>query len=189
MPKQKPSARARRSAARLAAVQALYQREITGVGTEQVLGEFVRFRLSAGAIGDEGEQLVDPDRVLFAAIVRGVERRRGDIDPMIVRALGPQWSFTRLEVVLRLILRAGVWELLENHDAETPVVIAEYLDLTDAFFAGREAGMINAVLDRIGRVVREGAADDGSEGEGAEGEGAVVGDGDATVDPAAVTDG
>lgn len=152
MTKQKPSASARRSAARLAAVQALYQRHMTAIGTEQLLGEFVRFRLGAG---DGLEALaVEPDRALFAAIVRGVARRRREIDRMIETALGPQWSFERLEVLLRTILRAGVWELLENRQAESRVVISEYLDLTDAFFVGREAGMVNAVLDRIGRIVR-----------------------------------
>jgi N utilization substance protein B len=153
MTKHKPSAGARRSAARLAAVQALYQRDMTAIGTEQLLGEFVRFRLG---VGDGPEAVaVEPDRTLFAAIVRGVARRRREIDRMIESALGPQWSFERLEVLLRTILRAGVWELLDNREAESRLVIAEYLDLTDAFFVGREAGMVNAVLDRIGRIVRE----------------------------------
>lgn len=152
MPKQKPSASARRSAARLAAVQALYQRAFTSNSTEHVLREFLHFRL--GSRSDEGEQWVEPDRALFVAIVRGVDHRNQDIDPIIIGALGPQWSFDRLEVLLRIILRAGVWELLENRDAEMRLVIAEYLDLTDAFFVGREAGMVNAVLDRVGRLVR-----------------------------------
>ena len=155
MPKQKLSASARRSASRLAAVQALYQRELTEAGTERVLGEFLRFRL--GDRTDDDEQWVEPDRALFAAIVRGVDRRGADIDPIVTQALGPQWSFDRLEVLLRVILRAGVWELLENRDAETRIVIAEYIDLTDAFFVGREAGMVNAVLDRVGRSVRDDA--------------------------------
>lgn len=153
MQKHRSSASARRSAARLAAVQALYQRDMTAIGTEQVLGEFVRFRLGADESGDNPQ--VEPDRALFAAIVRGAARRRDEIDRMIESALGPQWSFERLEVLLRTILRAGVWELLENRTAEPRVVIAEYIDLTDAFFTGREPGMVNAVLDRIGRAVRD----------------------------------
>ncbi|NBC34599.1 MAG: transcription antitermination factor NusB [Alphaproteobacteria bacterium] len=153
MEHRKSSASARRSAARLAAVQALYQCDMTAIGTEQVLGEFVRFRLGAEEAG-EGP-LVEPDRALFAAIVRGVARRRSEIDRAIEGALGPQWSFQRLEVLLRMILRAGVWELLENRMAGTRVVIAEYLDLSDAFFTGREPAMVNAVLDRIGRAVRD----------------------------------
>ena len=178
MANQKPSASARRSAARLAAVQALYQREMTAIGTEQVLGEFTRFRFGAEP---NGVQLVDPDRALFAAIVRGVERRRGEVDTIAKGALGPQWAFDRLEILLRTILRAGIWEMLENRAAETRIVIAEYLHLTDAFFAGREPAMVNAVLDRVGHTVR----DENALSEPAEAESPVNGDQPAT-EPATI---
>ena len=169
MAKQKPSASARRSAARLAAVQALYQREMTAIGTEQVLGEFARFRFGAEL---NGQPLVEPDRALFAAIVRGVGRRRAEVDAMVKGALGPQWSFDRLEILLRTILRAGVWEMLEHRSAETGVVVAEYIDLTDAFFVGREAAMVNAVLDKVGHTVRdEDGPAEAPEGDSPRGEG------------------
>lgn len=151
MSKQKPSAKARRTAARLAAVQALYQLELADGNVEHVLGEFAANRLGAEI---DGDRLIEPDRALLADIVRGVTRRRTEIDALVTGALDPQWSLDRLELLLRAILEAGAWELLANSAVAPRIVIAEYIELTHAFFAGKEPGMVNAVLDRLARVLR-----------------------------------
>ncbi len=151
MTRQKPSAKARRSAARLAAVQALYQIALTDGDPESVLGEFVRHRFGADL---DGDRYVEPEPGLFGIIVRGVTGRAGDIDGLVTGALDASWSLDRLEPLLRAILRAGAWELLANPEVPAQIVIAEYIDMTHAFFSGREPGMVNAVLDRVAHTVR-----------------------------------
>jgi len=147
----KPSASARRRAARLHAVQALYNIDRTGQSADSVLGEFVRFRLGEEV---DGDRYVDPDRPLFAAIVRGVVEREADLNPIIDGALDKGMTADRLELLLRLILRAGTWELLATPDVAARIVIADYVDLAHAFYEGKEPGITNAVLDRIARVLR-----------------------------------
>jgi N utilization substance protein B len=162
----KKSARGR-SAARLAAVQALYHVEMSGHAPESVLDDFLRHRIGAKvsvapAGGDEGggaeveHILADPDPALFAAIFKGALDRRDDLDAMIGRALTGDWSVERLEAVLRAILRAGAGELACSLDVPVRVVISEYVDIAHAFYSGPEPGLVNAVLDRIARVVRVG---------------------------------
>ena len=137
----------RRSAARLAAVQALYQIELAGTPVETVIPEFLR----------DG---IDPDRrgafdeALFADIVRGATARQAELDGGIGAALTPDWPLERLENVLRAILRAGAYELTARIDVPVPVIISEYLDIGHAFFAGKEPGLINGVLDRLARNLR-----------------------------------
>jgi N utilization substance protein B len=145
------SAKARRKAARLAAVQALYQIDLTGNNAESVLGEFIKHR-----IGQEldGETYVAADPKLFAEIVRGTSALRADVDGMVSSGLDPQWPLERLELLLRAILRAGAYELMSQHDIHPRIVINEYVDVCHAFFAGREPGMVNAVLDRLARTLR-----------------------------------
>jgi len=154
-PKATGSAKARRSAARLAAVQALYQMEMAGTATETVIGEFVRHR-----IGQEldGDTLVTAEPQLFADIVRGVSVREMEIDGILTQALTGQWSLTRLEPLLRAVLRAGVWELLAKTDTHQAILISSYVDVTHAFFSGKEPGMVNGVLDRLARTLRPGDA-------------------------------
>ena len=147
----KPSANARRSAARLAAVQALYQMAATGIDTEAVIGEFVQHRFDAEI---DGEPLVPPEPALFGDIVRGVSDRAADIQPMIAGALDKSWSMERLEKLLSAILSAGTWELLANTDVDARLAIAEYVAVAHAFFGGSEPSMVNAVLDRLARVLR-----------------------------------
>ena len=151
MADRKPSATARRRAARLHAVQALYNIDRTGQSADSVLGEFVRFRLGEDV---DGDRYVDPDRPLFAAIVRGVVAREGDLNLIIDGALDKGMTTQRLELLLRLILRAGTWELLVSPDVAARIVIADYVDLAHAFYAGKEPAITNAVLDRIARVLR-----------------------------------
>ena len=146
----------RRSAARLEATQALYQIDIQVIDdAEAVILEFLTHRAGA-LVDDEGDGYVEADRDLFADLVRGVARRQGQIDKLISSALTPSWPLERLERVLRVILRCGVYELLMRPDIPPKVTIKEYVDLAGDFFSGDEPGMANAVLDRIARELRSG---------------------------------
>ncbi len=148
----------RRSVARLLAVQALYQIEINRIDAggsaaiDAVVAEFVKHRLGQEI---EGENYGEADRALFADIVRGASQRQGELDGMISAALSEEWPLHRLETILRAILRAGAYELLGRSDVPPRVVISEYLDVAHAFFAGKEPGMVNGVLDRLARVLRQ----------------------------------
>jgi N utilization substance protein B len=142
----------RRRAARLAAVQALYQIDVTGAPAQAVLDEFHRHRLDRD---NEGRALGEADRGLFAAVVRGTWSRREDIDGMLSAALVASWPLDRLDATLRAILRAGTYELLTQAEVPVRVVINEYVDLAHAFFGGKEPGMVNGILDRLARRLRE----------------------------------
>ncbi len=141
----------KRSAARLAAVQALYQIEVTDRPSSGVVTEFVKHRLGQEI---DGENYGMADKALFANIVEGVERRREDLDGMISSVLPSDWPLERLEIVLRALLRAGVYELLERADVPGRVVVSEYVDIAHAFFSGKEPGMANGVLDRLAHTLR-----------------------------------
>lgn len=147
-----------RRAARLAAVQALYQMELAGTSARQAIGEFVRHRLGASTdpTEEEGEAmpLEAPDRLLFAAIVEGVKARAPDLDRMIASSLSGEWKVERLEVILRAILRAGAFEIFARTDTPAPIVINDYVDVAHAFFTQKEPGLVNAVLDRLARSLR-----------------------------------
>lgn len=142
---------ARQSAARLAAVQALYQTDHSGARPDDVLEEFLRFRL-----GDSFDTAHDvaPSKSLFTQIVRGVADRRAALDEMIGGALSGKWSAERLEYILRAILRAGAYELEARSNTPARVVITEYVDVAHAFYDGQEPALVNGVLDRIARALR-----------------------------------
>jgi N utilization substance protein B len=140
-----------RRAARLAAVQALYQMELGGSNADQVIAEFDRHRLGKEI---DGVVMGEADRKLFADLVRGVAVGVSDLDSMIAACLNEDWKVERLEAVLRAILRAAAYELSERHDVPPRVVITEYVDLTDAFFSGKEPGLVNGVLDCVARAIR-----------------------------------
>ncbi len=140
-----------RSTARLAAVQALYQMEISTGDVEQVIAEFAGHRLDETV---DGVDLVKPDRVLFADLVRGAARHRRDLDDMIAAVLVEDWTVERLETLLACILRAGAHELADRPDVPARVVISEYVDLADAFYGDKETGLVNGVLDRLARELR-----------------------------------
>lgn len=142
---------ARRSAARLAAVQALYQIDHSGAPGDQVLEEFLEFRL-----GDsfDTEQDVAPHKKLFSEIVIGVGAHGAGIDEVISAALSNKWTFERVEFILRATLRAGVYELQFRADTPARVIITEYVDIAHAFYDGQEPGMVNGMLDRISRSLR-----------------------------------
>jgi len=143
--------RTRRSVARLAAAQALYQIELGGAAPEDVLREFLEQRLGEEV---EGVRLAPADRAMLADLVRGVAARRVELDDMLAAVLDPDWPVERLETLLHAMLRAGVFELAERRDIPARVVISEYLDLADAFFDGKEPAMVNGVLDRVARALR-----------------------------------
>lgn len=140
-----------RSVARLAAVQALYQMEVSGVGSEAVVREFVDHRFD----GDmEGERLAPADEAYFADIVRGAVAEQVTIDHAIVRRLAKGWRLERLDATLRAILRSGAFELMRRPEAPTEVVIDEYVEIAKSFFEGPEPGFVNAALDGIAQDER-----------------------------------
>ena len=151
----------RRSAARLAAVQALYQIDVGGAGTEDVVAEFERHRLG---VATDDTPVLDVDGALFAELTRGAGTRQGAIDALIVDALADGWTVGRLELLLRAVLRAGTFELLARPEAPARVVIDEYVDVAHAFFGQGVPGFVNGVLDRLAHQLRpdEFAAPDGT---------------------------
>lgn len=143
---------AKRSAARLAAVQALYQMEMSGASPEAALDEQARRARDPDA---ESAKFIGADPEFLADLVRGVDARRLDVDRMLGAALSADWPLERLETVLRAILRAGAWELLSRPDIDAAVVITEYVRIAEAFFDGGEPKLVNGVLDRLARTLRE----------------------------------
>lgn len=147
-----------RTAARLAAVQALYQMDLAGTDLNDVIAEFLAQRMSpAGETDDEGNmdtELKGADRVFFADILRGVLRRQRDIDPLVDDQLATGWRLVRVDAILRAVLRAGVAELLERSDVPARVVINEYINVARFFFSEDEPRVVNGVLDKIARKVR-----------------------------------
>lgn len=145
-----------RTAARVAAVQALFQSEQAQTGAETVIEEFVRHRLGAlpGDGGYEEGRVPDAHVPLFAAIVRLATREQDRIDTLIVEVLPVDWPIARLDPVLRALLRAGTAELTMRDGPPARVVINEYLDVAHGFFDGDVPRMANGVLDRIARQLR-----------------------------------
>jgi N utilization substance protein B len=150
-PKARGSAKARRTAARLAAVQALYQLAQAGGAAADVVAEFVEFRL--GQVVD-GATFVPADITLLTAIVRGADAEHAHINGLLEAAIRPPLERGRLELLLRVILAAGAWELLRNVEIPAPVVIAEYVAVANGFYGGLEPGLINGVLDRLAKTIR-----------------------------------
>ncbi|MEO1293708.1 MAG: transcription antitermination factor NusB [Pseudomonadota bacterium] len=139
-----------RSTARLAAVQALYQMEITGASWREVRGEFETHRLGAEV---EGEQLREPDIDHFRAILEGVVARQVEIDQLTDAALVERWPLGKIDPTLRAIFRAGGYELLDRQDVPWKVAINEYVDVAKAFFSdARIPRFANAVLDHMAKA-------------------------------------
>jgi N utilization substance protein B len=143
-----------RSVARLAAVQALYQMEVSGAGVEAVVREFSDHRFDRALAGEEGESLAAADEIFFAELVRGVVERQRQVDAAIARRLAQGWRLERLDATVRAILRAGAFELSHRPDVPVEVVLNEYVDLARSFFEGPEPGFVNAALDGLARDVR-----------------------------------
>ena len=137
-----------RGAARLAAVQALYQMDIGRVSLEETLAQFGAFHLGREI---EGEQYLPADADFFKQIVTGVTKHQLAIDPTVDRALSDGWPVERVDATLRAILRAAAFELLQRQDIPPRVVITEYVDIAKAFYEDDASGMVNAALDAIAR--------------------------------------
>ena len=141
----------RRSAARLAAVQALYQMDLAGSGLNEILAEFESHWIGREV---EGAQYLPAEAAFFRDIVTGVVREQRTLDPLIDAALAARWPLKRIEAVLRAVLRAGIYELRHRRDVPARAVIAEYADVAAAFVDRTETGMVNAVLDLLARQLR-----------------------------------
>jgi len=140
-----------RGAARLAAVQALYQMDLSGVTLPEVLDEFVSHRLGKEV---DGDLYRNADPAFFKDIVTGVVRDQQELDPIVHTTLTGRWPLARIDTTLRAILRAGAFELASRADVPARVVIAEYVDVATAFFEDEVPGMVNGVLDALGRQLR-----------------------------------
>jgi N utilization substance protein B len=141
----------RRGAARLAAVQALYQMDLAGAGLNEILAQFETHVLGREV---EGEQYLPAEAAFFRDIVSGVVREQVKLDPLIDDALAKSWPLKRIETVLRAALRAGCYELDHRRDIPARVVVSEYADVAAAFVERDETGMVNAVLDQLARRLR-----------------------------------
>ena len=140
-----------RSAARLAAVQALYQQEMEGTPTPRLIHEFHAHRLGATI---EGATYADAEESFFDDLVSGTVARLDEIDALIADRLAKGWSLARLDKPMKAILRVGSYELLARADVPVASVINEYLDVAEAFYDKREKGFVNGLLDAIAKVVR-----------------------------------
>jgi N utilization substance protein B len=146
-----PADRQARSVARLAAVQALYQMEVSGVGAEAVVREFSDHRFDRDI---EGARLAEADEAFFGHLVKGVVTAQGDIDHAIARRLAQGWRLERIDATVRAILRSGAFELMRCPEIPAEVAIDEYVEIAKSFFDGPEPGFVNAALDAIARDER-----------------------------------
>ncbi|WP_062011036.1 transcription antitermination factor NusB [Aureimonas sp. AU4] len=141
----------KRGAARLAAVQALYQMDVGGTSLLETVAEYEAFRLGQEVDGDVYREA---DAAWFRDIVSGVVRGQTFIDPMIHSSLSADWPLSRLDTTLRAILRAGTYEVTGRKDVPVAVIVSEYVDIAKAFYGDDETRLVNAVLDRVARRSR-----------------------------------
>ncbi len=141
----------RRGAARLAAVQALYQMDIAGAGLNDIFAEFESHWLGSEV---EGETYLPAEAAFFRDVVSGVVRDQTKLDPLVDDALAKGWPLKRIDAIIRAVMRAGAYELEHRKDVPARVVVTEYVDVANAFVDREETGMVNAVLDQIGRQFR-----------------------------------
>lgn len=153
-----------RSAARLAAVQALYQMELAGTPLNTIINEFTAFRLNRppeqapsegmDAADDADAAQLEVDRTYFSELVRGAVRRQREIDPLVDKTLATGWRLVRIDSTLRAIFRAAVFELVERLDVPARVIINEYINVAHAFFSDEHPKVVNGVLDHLARDLR-----------------------------------
>ena len=147
--------RRQRSAARLAAVQALYQQSIAGTNPAKLLNEFHDHRFGEEI---EGDRMADADRPFFDDLVSGTLARSDELDALVTQFLGSGWSIDRLDRLMLQILRSGAYEMIARPDVPRGAIVSEYVDVADAFYPRPEVGFVNALLDRLGKSVRPDAA-------------------------------
>lgn len=143
----------RRSAARLAAVQALYEMDVAGTGVIEAVAQFEAYWMGQEI---DGVSFKPAEAAFFRDIVAGVVREQKPVDRKVDAALAKGWPLTRVEIVLRAVLRAGCYELMFRKDVPVRVVISEYVDVSRAFYSDDEPGFVNAVLDSVARDARPG---------------------------------
>lgn len=143
----------RRGAARLAAVQALYQMDIASTPLHDILAEFESHWIGQEV---EGEEYLPAEAAFFRNIVEGVVADQRRLDPILDAALQRGWPLKRVEALLRAVLRAGAYELDKRSDIPARVIVSEYVDVAHAFMERDETGMVNAVLDQLARQLRGG---------------------------------
>lgn len=146
------NARQARSAARLSAVQALYQMEIAGTDLNAVIHEFTKVRSVQADY--ESVVIAGADMIYFAELLRGVVRLQPEIDPVIDRRLAEGWRFVRVDATVRQILRAALYELIDRPDVPARAVVNEYVEVAKAFFDKDEPKLVNGILDQLARVYR-----------------------------------
>jgi len=151
LPKDEIKQANQRGAARLAAVQALYQMELSGTGVLEIVSEYENFRLGQEV---DGDQYLKADASWFRSIVAGVVKDQRSLDPLIADSLIEGWPLSRLDATIRAIMRAGVFELIERKDVPIAVIVTEYVEIANAFFSEDEPKLVNAVLDSVARKVR-----------------------------------
>jgi N utilization substance protein B len=151
MSRRVPPSRSGRSAARLLAVQALYQMDLAQADVNETVEEFVHHRFAGDA---DAPALAEPDEALFSGVVRGVVAHQERLDKSVARCLAQGWTLARIDSILRAVLRSAAYELLDTPAVPARVVISEYLEVTHAFFDGEEASFVNGVLDRLARSLR-----------------------------------
>lgn len=139
------------SAARLLAVQALYQRALSSQSAAEVLREFLQHRVEEEV---EGLKHGAVNRELLRELVEGVAKEEGPLDDMLAAVLDEDWTIERLEILLHVLLRAAAFELSDRLEVPARVVISEYVDLANAFYDGRETAFVNGLLDRLAHVLR-----------------------------------
>lgn len=144
-------ARRRRSVARLAAVQALYQQSLVGTHPAKLLNEFHDHRFGEAI---DGDRMADADRPFFDDLVSGTLARAEELDQLVTRFLGAGWSLDRLDRLMLQILRSGAYEMIARPDVPRGAIVSEYVDVADAFYPKAEVGFVNALLDRLGKSVR-----------------------------------
>lgn len=147
----KSSAIAMKSAARLMAVQAVYQSFTDDKDMRLIAEEYLHFR---SGMEVDGERMIEPDRELFSAILRGVAERREDINGLVDANHKRDATKASLELLLQSILLCGAYELMANVKTDSPVIINDYVEVTNAFYEGGESKLVNAILDSIGKTIR-----------------------------------
>lgn len=142
----------KRGSARLAAVQAIYQMDLSSAPVNEVVHEYENLRIGQEV---DGDTYLEADLGWFRGIVSGVVELQTKLDPMINDALPADWPLSRIDTLLRAVMRSGTFELLKRKDVPAKVVINEYMDVAKAFFEDDEPRLVNGVLNRIARELRE----------------------------------
>ena len=146
-----------RSAARMAAVQALYQMETAGTGVERIIDDFTRYWMRQDDNPNDSDptpNLQGADKTYFSTLVRGIVEAQDRIDPYLERQLADGWKLSRLDATVRAILRAGLFELIRLPETPVRVILDEYIEIARSFFEGEEVGFVNAVLDAAAQQAR-----------------------------------